>query len=112
MAVILNNSGVLFDSGNSLDNAPGGMGGATWHTVTASRSKNVTYTNNTGRQLWVNITATATGSNPPITVEGYTIFTCNGTPYVQSFLFCVNKGSQYAWATTAGTIMVWAELYI
>jgi hypothetical protein len=112
MAVILGSSGVTFPSGKTLYNPPGGMGGATWHNVLSARSKNVTYTNTTGRQLWVNITANVTGTNPPITVEGYTIFTCNGTPYVQSFLFCVNRGSQYAWASTGGTLMVWVELYI
>jgi len=108
----LGSVGIEFGGGNLLYNAPGGFG-ATWHDVLAARQKGVLYTNTTGRQLWVAISgASATGVATPIEVEGYTIFTVNGVPYMQSFLFCVNKGSQYRWGLTSGSIYVWKELYI
>lgn len=111
MATELTAFGITFSNGDTLTNLPGGMGGATWHDVLASRAKNTTYTNTTGKQLWVSISASATAF-VPILVEGYTIFTINANGYMQSFLFCVNKGSQYSWGSTNGTFFVWKELYI
>jgi hypothetical protein len=83
--------------------------GQTWQSVIASRAKNTTYTNSTGRSIFVVISGQASAA-VPITVGGYTIGTTNTANTICTFGFVVPAGGNYSWSSASGTIGYWTEL--
>lgn len=85
--------------------------GQTWQDVTSSRATNTTYTNNTGKPIFVAIQSySANGSNSRATVGGVVLpgssfASTDGSPYVS---FIVPNGQTYSFS--APYINYWAEL--
>ena len=84
--------------------------GQTWQNVTASRAKNTTYTNSTGRSIEVYIMGAASGVNATINCNGIAVGLINGSNYGVPNVFIVPSGGTYIWSGTNGTVSVWAEL--
>jgi len=92
--------------------------GQTWQDVTASRAKDVTYTNNTGKPIMVIVSFIADN------IDNWCKFMINGIPitysaqqtiagkYSGSFEVIVQNGSTYRAASSSGTftVVLWSEL--
>lgn len=84
--------------------------GQTWQNVLASRAKNTTYTNSTGRSIMVNIVAYQTGSAPTAVCQGVAVALINGSGSQINASFICPNGATYLYSGTGGTITYWAEL--
>lgn len=92
--------------------------GQTWQNVTASRAVGTTYTNATGKPIYVSITPNFTNSQNTtgnITVDGviassYVCYVAATTPPQYPMTVIVPNGSTYVFNTTVSTIRYWAEL--
>jgi len=90
-------------------NAPLGEGQA-WQDLTASRSAGVTYTNTTGRAIFISIRPSAAVGNPIIVVDGVDVaYAASSTSNSSNFSVVVPDGSTYRMNGPSG-IMQWAEL--
>ena len=89
--------------------------GQTWQDVTGSRSLNTTYTNTTGKPIYVAVSlVTTTGADTlSVIVGGVTIFTgdLGGDPNESGvFSFIVPSSATYRLTSTGNTLANWAEL--
>jgi hypothetical protein len=89
---------------------PGLGDGQTWQDVIGSRSVNTTYTNTTGRPIFVSVTVSNASSNVSISVDGS--ITLNDTDTTANVLMglttIVPDGLDYSVAGT--TLAIWKEL--
>jgi hypothetical protein len=90
-------------------NAPLGEGQA-WQDLTASRSAGVTYTNTTGRAIFISIRPSAAVGTTIIVVDGVDVaYAAYTTAISSNFSVVVPDGSTYRMNGPSG-IMQWAEL--
>jgi hypothetical protein len=112
---------VLTSNGTTWTSAaPAGLGAnQTWQNVTGSRSLNTTYTNSTGKPIFVSVyyITSGTGNNllayvDSVTVAGMVFSLSFGTLATgDTFSFIVPAGSTYRIDTTAApSISSWSEL--
>ncbi len=85
--------------------------GQTWQDVTASRSLGVTYTNNTGRPIRVDIDLNGTngGQAYSFIVDGKTVLSNSGFGFTQGGNMLVPNGSTYS-LTSSVSVKKWHEL--
>lgn len=88
--------------------------GQTWQNLTASRSGGVTYTNSTGRTIYVSASGTSGSVRLSMVVNGITVQSNgeNDTPGNGFGGVCavVPNGSTYSVTVTTGSVTQWAEL--
>ena len=93
---------------NTKDIQPIGVG-QTWQDMTASRSDNVEYTNNTGRPIQVKVIAVATGSSSLFIVDGVTVSKFDSVDAdINTHSAIVPSGSVYKSFNTGAS--TWVEL--
>lgn len=98
-------------SGNILINGSGILGiGQTWQDVTSIRSLGVTYTNNTGRPIYIFINFSDLGSTGYVLLNGVSTGTLDfGVVGKQQISFIIPNGNTYL-VSTGSTISAWLEL--
>lgn len=80
-----------------------------WQDVLASRSSGITYTNSTGKPIFVSIEADAQSAGQTAVVDGIKVAEFDGTANeVSTVSFIVPDGSNYS--ATATILRTWAEL--
>jgi phage-related tail fiber protein len=88
--------------------------GQTWQNVAASRSAGVTYTNSTGRPIFVSVTVTGTGGVNSVVflVDGVTVASANDTANNTDYpiTIVVPAGSTYRVNPAGAGIQTWMEL--
>jgi hypothetical protein len=105
-----------FKVGASLLNTSSIGIGQTWQDVTASRALNTTYTNSSGRPIYVHITTVNTGASngARLTVGGVLIRGDDPTSSSPGFPMVVQavvpNGQTYVASNTAQTLTSWLEL--
>ena len=103
---VLTSNGTAWESATPIQHIGTGQ---TWQDVSGSRSKNVEYTNSTGRAIMVAICSYA-ASNIDILCDGVVIGTTSAASERETTSFIVPPGSTYKWDSASGTISSWAEL--
>lgn len=108
-------NGIVFPDSTTQATAAYTFGvGQTWQNLTGSRSSGVTYTNSTGKPIYVSITIPASGSAGAIslTVNSIVVSTFNNanTSSIGTVSAIVPNGVSYSVSVGAGAISVWAEL--
>lgn len=100
---------------SSLIDSASQLGGLTqaWQDLTASRLPNVTYTNSTGRPIFVTGTLTVpTATNTFFTIDGVNVLPfskSSAAPIAQSFSVIIKPGSTYK-ATGVSAVQGWSEM--
>lgn len=89
--------------------------GQTWTNVTASRVKGTTYTNTTGRPIYVSISMSAGGGTTTntLTINGIVVSTISGDDNynpAQTLTGIVQNNETYVVSTGGSSVSVWAEL--
>ena len=85
--------------------------GQTWTNVAASRAFATTYTNSTGRPIFVYVQSTGASSSMTATVAGVIVAGANTTSTASVVYFIVPSGATYVVAQVGGVSIVrWAEL--
>ena len=86
--------------------------GQTWQNVTASRAASTTYTNTTGRPIYVYISyITPAGGIESVRVDGIVVGRGSGSAGVSNnHYLVVPNGSTYVLTTNGASVSTWAEL--
>lgn len=94
--------------------------GQTWQDVTDQRAKDTTYTNDTGRPIYVKVrsssSATAARTDISLSVDGIKIDRFSANTYQGSTVTygavdaIIPAGSTYSVTIVAGILVLWAEL--
>lgn len=86
--------------------------GQTWVNVTASRTKGVQYTNDTGRPIFVAVSRQIGANTMSAAVNGMTIMACQGYGLSDQDVlsFIVPPGATYSITASAASVALWAEL--
>lgn len=84
--------------------------GQTWQNVTASRAYGTTYTNTTGRPIFVFVQSTGASSSSTATVAGEIAAAANTTSTASCVFFVVPAGATYVVTIAAASLQRWAEL--
>jgi hypothetical protein len=109
-------SNTITSSSLNLNVIPLGVG-QTWQNVYASRSAGVTYTNTTGRPIFVAVygsTSPSNGQSMGLSVDGITVSYCFFAYASNQFSATVNgvvpPGSTYSVSVGSTSIATWSEL--
>lgn len=96
----------------TLEGIPKPIGvGQTWQNVTASRAFNVTYTNTTGRTIFVQVSQQSSTTYFNGVVDGVAIMSVREDSTSDNPVgFLVPPGSTYRVDTSSGTLLTWFEL--
>lgn len=96
----------------ALEAVPKPVGvGQTWQNVTASRAFNVTYTNTTGRTIFVQVSQQSSTTYFNGVVDGVAIMSVREDSTSDNPVgFLVPPGSTYRVDTTSGSLLTWFEL--
>lgn len=96
----------------SLEGIPKPLGvGQTWQNVTASRAFNITYTNTTGRSIFVQVSQQSSTTFFNGVVDGVAIMSVREDSTSDNPVgFLVPPGSTYRVDTSSGTLLTWFEL--
>lgn len=88
-----------------------GTSGQTWQDLTASRSAFVTYTNTTGRPIYIAIVMSFVSGSFDLVVNGVGVGTCAGSNFTDTLYAIVPAGGTYSvqWSGSP-TGLYWAEL--
>lgn len=87
--------------------------GQTWQDVTASRVSGTTYTNSTGKAIFVVVESTTGGGGAQLTpaVSGIFLPAMGGASVSKAFIsFIVQSGAAYSVTANLGTMTKWCEL--
>lgn len=108
-------NGVVFPDSTTQATAAYTFGvGQTWQDVTASRAGGVTYTNSTGKPIFVcvSIPVSGTAGSLTLTVNSIAVSRFNNanTSAQGTASAIVPNGVSYSVSVGAGSISVWAEL--
>ena len=106
------NSGTWSDWVQVATSAIGLGQGQTWQNVTASRAQGTTYTNTTGKPIFVSIFGSCNSGSKPLTVNGLAVATHTpiGTGSISTTITAiVPDGGTYSLANVGGTTL-WMEL--
>ncbi len=84
----------------------------TWQNFTGTRAANTTYTNTTGRPIYVYISyVTPSGGNESVSVDGVVVGVGVGViAGINNHYLVVPNGSTYTLITNSATVLKWAEL--
>lgn len=95
---------------SSLEARPRAIGdGQTWQNLTASRAFGITYTNSTGRPIYVQISSSMSTGQSVLTVAGVQVVqVTEGAESNQSIGAVVPPGATYS--ATGALLQIWAEL--
>lgn len=96
----------------ALEAVPKPLGvGQTWQDMSVSRAFNVTYTNTTGRPIWVQVSQNNSSTYFNCLVGGVVIFSVREDSTSDMPLgFLVPAGSTYRIDSTSGNLLSWLEL--
>lgn len=84
--------------------------GQTWQNVAASRAYGTTYTNTTGRPIFVFVMGTGNSSSSYATVAGITAGAANTTSTSCNVWFIVPSGATYSVSMSGASLQIWSEL--
>lgn len=79
----------------------------TWQNVAASRVTNTTYTNTTGRPIWIAIEESGAQANSTLTIAGIVVAGHSGVNYDCVICSIVPTGATYVYS---GAFATWWEL--
>jgi hypothetical protein len=92
-----------------LLNVPIGVG-QTWTDVTASRAYGTTYTNSTGKPIFVFVQSAGASSSSAATVAGVIAAAANTTSTASVVYFIVPNGATYVVTIVGTSLQRWGEL--
>lgn len=103
---------LVIDANGNFSTAPVLGVGQTWQNVTGIRASNVTYTNTTGRPIFVFISyITPAGGIESVSINGVVVGRgSGGTGIANNHYLLVPHGSTYVLTTNGATVLTWAEL--
>jgi hypothetical protein len=84
--------------------------GQTWQNVAASRAYGTTYTNTTGRPIFIFVMGTGYSSSSYATVAGVTAGGANTTSTSCNVWAVVPSGSTYSVSNSGASLLLWSEL--